>query len=291
MAAGARGRGCWATLRPRVAGPLGRTAWSRWRSCPAPSARNVLDPLRELTGCNIGAARARRVAAARKRCLRSSTRTATSACSTAPRPDDAVERARAAGVTQVVTVGSTRVVAECVGATRPRGGTRRSLHPTTHRSQRGGAERIAPALAAPARGGHRGTAGMVPRRQPPVRQEESFRAIAGKELTRRGDPRPHAHPTGARPRRRARPARTVFHCFSATPIWPRPAESGWYCLRRHGDVPQRPGAARGRREDAAGLIVADRSPFPPRTPPRQPNEPRVVQTVAMLGELHGSRPR
>lgn len=218
--------------------------------------------------------------------------------------DDAVERARAAGVTHMVTVGvDLASSAECVGATAdyPEVYAAIGIHPNNAIEATDGVlERIA-ALARHPRVVGIGETGLDWFRDgsPPVRQEESFRAHIrlAKELDKAlviHDRDAHADVVRVLDDERA-PARTVFHCFSGgMDLAQICAERGWF-VSFAGTVTFRnaPELRDAAAKTPLELIVAETdSPFLSPHPHRgKPNEPaRVVHTVAQLAELHGLAP-
>lgn len=215
--------------------------------------------------------------------------------------DDLVERARAANVTTMVTVGvDLASSAECVAAASdyPEVYAVVGIHPTNAIEATDHVLARIATLAEHPRVVGIGETGLDWFREgsPAVRQEESFRehirlAKALDKALVIHDREAHTDIVRVLDDERA-PERTVFHCFSGDVDLVRTcAERGWY-LSFAGNVTFR-NAPELRAAAAAApleLLVAETdtpylSPHPHRG---KPNEPaRVVHTVAQLAELHG----
>lgn len=219
-------------------------------------------------------------------------------------PDDVVDRARAAGVTTMVTIGTDLASsAEAVGAASAYEGVWAAvgIHPNNAIEATEGVLARLRALATHPRVVGIGETGLDHFRDstPAIRQEESFRdhIRMAKELDRALIIHDRdAHDDVVRVLLDERPPeRTVFHCFSGGPDLVRAcAEHGWY-VSFAGTVTFR--NAPDLRTAAAAvpleLLVAETdSPFLSPHPHRgTPNEPaRVVHTVAQLAELHDVAP-
>ena len=214
--------------------------------------------------------------------------------------DEVVERARAAGVTTMVTVGDDLASsAECVRAASVLPGVHAvvGIHPNNAiEATEHVLARVRDLASHPEVVGI-GETGLDFFRDdcPPVRQEESFREHIrlAKELDRAlviHDREAHADVVRVLLDERP-PPRTVFHCFSGGPdLVETCAAYGWF-MSFAGTVTFR--NAPLLREAAAlapvELIVAETdSPYLSPHPHRgKPNEPcRVVHTIAQLAELH-----
>jgi TatD DNase family protein len=219
-------------------------------------------------------------------------------------PDDVVDRAHAADVRTIVTVGvDLASSAECVHATGSYDGVYATvgIHPNNAIEATEHVLARIRTLARHPRVVGIGETGLDWFRDscPPVRQEESFREHIrlAKELDKAlviHDREAHEDVVRILDDERA-PARTVFHCFSGGPdLVEICAQRGWY-LSFAGTLTFR-NAADLRKAAAVApldLIVTETdSPYLSPHPHRgKPNEPaRVIHTVAQLAELHGLEP-
>jgi len=218
-------------------------------------------------------------------------------------PDDVVDRARAAGVTTMVTVGTDLASsAEAVAATSSPGvWAAVGIHPNNAIEATDGVLAHLRRLALHPRVVGIGETGLDRFRDstPAVRQEDSFRdhIRLAKELDRAlviHDREAHDDVVRVLLDERP-PPRVVFHCFSGGADLVRTcAQHGWY-LSFAGNLTFR-NAPDLRLAAAAApleLLVAETdSPFLAPHPHRgRPNEPaRVVHTVAQLAELHDVAP-
>ncbi|CAN5352243.1 hypothetical protein BH23ACT7_BH23ACT7_05090 [soil metagenome] len=218
--------------------------------------------------------------------------------------DEVVGRARAAGVTTLVTVGiDLATSAQCVQTAGAEPGVWASvgIHPNNAIEATDHVLRMLAQLAQHPRVVGIGETGLDWFRDhtPPVRQEESFREHIrlAKELDKAliiHDRDAHDDVVRVLDDERA-PDRTVFHCFSGGPdLVERCAERGWF-VSFAGNLTFRNAPA--LREIAAAvppslLVTETDSPYLSPHPHRgKPNEPaRVPLTVAQLGELHGMTP-
>jgi TatD DNase family protein len=213
---------------------------------------------------------------------------------------DTIERARAAGVTTMVTVGvDLASSAEAVQTASAHDGVYAAIgiHPNNAIEA---TEHVLKRLAALAR--HPkvvaiGETGLDWFREgaPRVRQEESFRdhIRLAKEVDRAlviHDRDAHEDVVSVLLDERA-PQRSVFHCFSGDVDLVRTcADNGWF-VSFAGNVTFRnaPGLREAAAATPAELLVAETdSPYLSPHPYRgQPNEPaRVTQAVSQLAELH-----
>jgi TatD DNase family protein len=218
--------------------------------------------------------------------------------------DEVVERARAAGVTTMITVGiDLATSAECVqtAVSTPGVWATVGIHPNNAIEATEYVLPMIAALAAHPKVVGIGETGLDWFRDhcPPVRQEESFREHIriAKDLDKALVVHVRdAHEDVLRVLEDERaPSRTVFHCFSGDEEFVRAcAEHGWY-MSFAGNVTftNAPALRKAAAAAPVELLVSETdSPYLSPHPYRgKPNEPgRVALVVAQLAELHGMAP-
>ncbi len=216
--------------------------------------------------------------------------------------EEVLDRARTAGVTTIVTIADDPASSEAVIATaerHPEVWAVVGVHPNEAQQATPEALTRIGELAGHPRVVGIGETGLdfYRDRCPPARQEEAFRAQIG--LAKEHDKALVIHDREAHDdvvrilREEGAPQRTVFHCFSGgSELMRTCADEGWF-VSFAGNVTFK--SAQPLRDAAAlaplELLLAETdAPFLTPHPFRgEPNEPhRVITTVALLAELHGT---